>query len=66
MNLLTSIIIVYDSWFGNTQVVAETIGNGIKEIEKGLSLLKKINNAKSSDVLNYDIYWFSKSYRWSH
>ena len=55
MNLLTNIIIVYDSWFGNTQVVAETIGKGINEIEKNLVVIKKINDAKPNDVLDFDI-----------
>ena len=55
MNLLTNIIIVYDSWFGNTQVVAETIGKGINEIEKNLVVIKKINDAKQNDVLDFDI-----------
>lgn len=55
MNLLTNIIIVYDSWFGNTQVVAETIGKGINEIEKNPVVIKKIKDISPNDVLDYDI-----------
>ena len=32
--LLVKTVIVYDSWFGNTQKVAEAIGKGINETEK--------------------------------
>jgi len=53
--LLTNIIIIYDSWFGNTQVVAETIAKGINEIEKTPVHIKKIKDTEPNDVLDYDI-----------
>jgi len=53
--LLTNIIIIYDSWFGNTQVVAETIAKGINEIEKKTVHIKKIEDTAPNDVLDYDI-----------
>ncbi len=55
MILLTNIIIIYDSWFGNTQVVAETIAKGINEIEKNPVHIKKIKDIEPNDVLDYDI-----------
>ncbi len=55
MILLVKTIIVYDSWFGNTQAVAEAIGKGINEIEKTAVVIKKIKDVDPIEVLAYDV-----------
>ncbi|HUS49684.1 MAG TPA: flavodoxin family protein [Candidatus Paceibacterota bacterium] len=53
--LLVKTIIVYDSWFGNTQGVAEAIGKGIDEIEKTAVVIKKIKEIDPIEVLASDV-----------
>ena len=48
-------VIVYDSWFGNTQKVAEAIGKGITETEKTAVVIKKIKEIDPNEVLAYDV-----------
>ena len=53
--LLVKTVIVYDSWFGNTQKVAEAIGKGINETEKTAVAIKKIKEIDPNEVLAYDV-----------
>ena len=53
--MLTRIIVVYESVFGNTERVAETIGEGMKEIEGTEVVVKKTKDVEPGEVLNYDV-----------
>ena len=53
--MLTKIIVVYASVFGNTKRVAETIGEGMKEIEGTEVVVKKIKDVEPEEVLDYDV-----------
>ena len=55
MNLLTKIIVVYDSLFGNTKRVAEAIGEGINENEKIEMVVNEIKNMEPREFLDYDV-----------
>lgn len=52
---MTQVIIVYDSKFGNTQLVAETILEGIKEVGRMEAVLKKPEQTDPAELLDYDL-----------
>lgn len=49
------VIIVYDSKFGNTKLVAETILEGINEVERMEAVLKRIEQTDLAELLDYDL-----------
>ena len=53
--LLAQVIIVYDSKFGNTKLVAETILEGINEVENVEAVLKKLEQTDPAELLGYDM-----------
>ena len=52
---MTKVIVVYESKYGNTKQVAETIIEGINEIQKVEALLKEPKHVKPTEVLDYDV-----------
>ena len=64
MSILTRVIVVYESKYGNTKRVAETIIEGMGEsegIETVLSELKKIDVEK---ILDYDVILIGSPNHW--
>ena len=64
MSILTRVIVVYESKYGNTKRVAETIIEGMGEsegIETVLSELKKIDIEK---ILDYDVILIGSPNHW--
>lgn len=55
VGLLTKIIVVYESKFGNTRRVAETIVEGINEIVRAEAVLKEPDQIEPEEVLDYDL-----------
>jgi len=52
---LAKVIVVYESKYGNTKRVAETIIEGINEIEKIEAVLKEPKHLEPTEVLDYDV-----------
>ncbi|MFB0558508.1 MAG: flavodoxin family protein [Candidatus Bathyarchaeia archaeon] len=53
--LLVKIFIVYDTRYGNTKRVAETIVEGINEIGRVEAVLKEPDQIEPEEVLDYDL-----------
>jgi flavodoxin len=52
---MTKVIVVYESKYGNTKQVAETIIEGINEIQKIEAVLKEPKRVEPTEVLDYDM-----------
>jgi len=52
---LTKAIVIYESKYGNTKRVAETIVEGINETEKIETVLKEPKHVEPTEVLDYDL-----------
>jgi flavodoxin len=52
---LTRVIVIYESKYGNTKRVAETIIEGINEIEGIEAVLKEPEHVEPAEVLDYDV-----------
>ena len=57
-------IVIYESKYGNTKRVAETIIEGINEIEKIEALLKEPKHMDPKEVLNYDLILIGSPTHW--
>ena len=53
--MLTRVIVIYESKYGNTKRVAETIIEGINEIEGIEAVLKEPEHVEPTKVLYYDV-----------
>ena len=52
---MTKAIVIYESKYGNTKRVAETIIAGINEIERIEAVLKEPKHAEPTEVFDYDV-----------
>ncbi|MBE0512634.1 FprA family A-type flavoprotein [Candidatus Bathyarchaeota archaeon] len=52
---MTKVIVIYESKYGNTKRVAETIIEGINEIERIEAVLKEPKHVESTELLDYDV-----------
>jgi len=52
---LTKAIVIYESKYGNTKRVAETIIEGINEIERIEAVLKEPKHVEPTEILDYDV-----------
>ena len=52
---MIKVLVVYDTRYGNTKLVAETIVEGIKEIVRAEAVLKVIQQVESAELLDYDL-----------
>lgn len=52
---MIKVIVIYESMYGNTKRVAETIINGISEIADIEAVLKKPNQVDPSKLFDYDL-----------
>lgn len=52
---MTKVIVVYETGYGNTKQVAETIIEGINEIERIEAVLKEPKHMEPTEVLDYDV-----------
>jgi flavorubredoxin len=52
---LAQVIIVYDSKFGNTKLKAETVLEGINEVEGVEAVQKKVEQTDPAELLYYDL-----------
>ena len=52
---MAKVIVVYESKYGNTKRVAETIVEGINEIERIEAVLKEPKHVEPTEVLDYDV-----------
>ena len=52
---MAKVIVVYESKYGNTKRVAETIVEGINEIEKIEAVLREPKHVEPTEVLDYDV-----------
>ena len=53
--MLTKVIVIYESKYGNTKRVAETIIEGINKIEGIEAVLKEPEHVEPTKVLDYDV-----------
>ncbi|MDH5450650.1 MAG: flavodoxin family protein [Candidatus Bathyarchaeota archaeon] len=53
--MLAKVIVVYESKYGNTKRVAETIIAGMNEIEEVEAVLKEPKHVDPTEVLDYDL-----------
>jgi flavodoxin len=61
---LTKVIVVYESKYGNTKRVAETIVDGINEIERIEAVLKEPKHVEPTEVLDYDLILIGSPNHW--
>jgi flavodoxin len=54
-DLLVRVIVVYESKFGNTRRVAETIIEGIDEVERVEAALREPGQVEPAELLGYDL-----------
>jgi flavodoxin len=54
VNLLAKVIVVYESKHGNTKLVAETIIEGINEIEGIEAVLSELKEVDLNNIADYD------------
>jgi flavodoxin len=54
VNLLVKVIVVYESKHGNTKLVAESIIEGISEIEGIEAVLSELKEVDLNNIANYD------------
>jgi len=54
VNILAKVIVAYESKYGNTKLVAETIIEGIKEVGKIETVLSEIKEVDLNKVTDYD------------
>ena len=52
---MAKVIVVYESKYGNTKRVAETIVEGINEIKRIEAVLKEPKHVEPTEVLDYDV-----------
>ena len=52
---MAKVIVVYESKYGNTKQVAETIIEGMNEIERIEAVLKEPKHMEPTEVLDYDV-----------
>ena len=52
---MTRVIVVYESKYGNTKLVAETIIEGMNEIEKTETVLKEVGDVEPEETRGYDV-----------
>jgi len=52
---MTKVIVVYETGYGNTKQVAETIIEGINEIQRIETVLKEPKHMEPTEVLDYDV-----------
>ncbi|MDH5438150.1 MAG: flavodoxin family protein [Candidatus Bathyarchaeota archaeon] len=52
---MAKVIVVYESKYGNTKQVAETIVEGMNEIERIEAVLKEPKHVEPTEVLDYDV-----------
>jgi len=52
---LTIVIVVYESKYGNTKLVAESIIAGMNEIEKMETILKEVKDVEPEEIRGYDV-----------
>ena len=57
-------IVIYESKYGNTKRVAETIIEGINEIEKIEALLKEPKHVDPKELLDYDLILIGSPTHW--
>lgn len=62
--MLTKAIVIYESKYGNTKRVAETILDGINEIERIEAVLKEPKHAEPTEVLDYDVILIGSPNHW--
>jgi len=54
VNLLAKVIVVYESKYGNTKLVAETIVYGMREVEGIETVLNELEEVDLDKILDYD------------
>jgi flavodoxin len=64
VKFLKRVIVIYESKYGNTKRVAETIIEGINEIEKIEALLKEPKHMDPKEVLDYDVILIGSPNHW--
>ncbi|MDH5376295.1 MAG: flavodoxin domain-containing protein [Candidatus Bathyarchaeota archaeon] len=52
---MARVIVVYESKYGNTKRVAETIVEGMSEVERIEAVLKEPKHVEPTEVLDYDV-----------
>jgi len=52
---MANVIIVYESKYGNTKLVAETIVEGIKEVSGIETVLSELNEIDMNQLVNFDV-----------
>jgi len=57
-------IVIYESKYGNTKQVAETIIVGINEIERIEAVLKELKHVGSTEVIDYDVILIGSPNHW--
>ena len=57
-------IVIYESKYGNTKRVAETIIEGINEIEKIETVLKEPKQMEPTEILDYDLILIGSPNHW--
>ena len=61
---MTKAIVIYESKYGNTKRVAETIIEGINEIEKIEAVLKEPKHVEPTEILDYDLILIGSPNHW--
>jgi flavorubredoxin len=54
MNLLAKVIVVYESKYGNTKLVAETIIEGMRQVKGMEAFLSEVKEVDISKISSYD------------
>jgi menaquinone-dependent protoporphyrinogen IX oxidase len=54
MDLLAKVIVVYESRYGNTKLVAETIIEGMRQVKGVEAFLSEVKEVDISQVSSYD------------
>lgn len=52
---MTRVIVVYESKYGNTKLAAETIMEGMNEIEKTETVLKEVRDVEPEETRGHDV-----------
>ena len=61
---MTKAIVIYESKYGNTKRVAETIIEGINEIERIEAVLKELKQVEPTEILDYDLILIGSPNHW--
>ncbi len=48
-------LLLYDSWFGNTQLVAKTVEDGLREGEGEEVSSRRVNTVQNDEIVEYDV-----------